>query len=257
MANAVLTRDSGTGLVDLEELRKVPCPAPEGRWKPVPHAEVVRLVLAEASDRGLDVPADGMRLSASRDGMRMFGVALVEKGLGIRDDEYGFAIGFRNSHDKSLSLRIVLGANVFVCDNLMMNVRGPGAFDERKLHTVHMEPAALVSRAFDALDDAAVALAGRYDRMRETLVPLARGNELLVDAVAIGALPKSRLYDACLAWRGAADEDPSAEVDHPETAWALQQAVTAQWKRTVMTGLEHRSLLLNELFDERVLGKSA
>jgi hypothetical protein len=50
--------------------------------------------------------------AVSSDGMRMFGVMDLTSGFeGCR-----FAIGLRNSHDKSFRLRCTVGLRVFVCE---------------------------------------------------------------------------------------------------------------------------------------------
>lgn len=50
----------------------------------------------------------------STDGMRMFGVMELSSGFeGCR-----FAIGLRNSHDKSFRLSCTVGLRVIVCENL-------------------------------------------------------------------------------------------------------------------------------------------
>ena len=52
--------------------------------------------------------------AVSSDGMKMFGVMGLSSGFeGCR-----FAIGSRNSHDKSFRLSCTVGLRVFVCENL-------------------------------------------------------------------------------------------------------------------------------------------
>ena len=52
--------------------------------------------------------------AVSKDGMRMFGVLDLEAGF----EACRFAIGLRNSHDKSFRLSCTVGVRVFVCENL-------------------------------------------------------------------------------------------------------------------------------------------
>lgn len=89
-----------------------PTPEPTDTWKPVPHARVVEVLVESLGLRGLQVVKDEYAMTP--DGMKMFGVlALNLEETGIR-----FAIGCRNSHDKSFSLGLTVGYKVFVCDNL-------------------------------------------------------------------------------------------------------------------------------------------
>ena len=52
--------------------------------------------------------------AVSSDGMKMFGVMDLSSGFqGCR-----FAVGLRNSHDKSFRLSCTVGVRIFVCENL-------------------------------------------------------------------------------------------------------------------------------------------
>ena len=52
--------------------------------------------------------------AVSEDGMKMFGVLDLETSF----DGCRFAIGLRNSNDKSMRLALTVGYRVFVCDNM-------------------------------------------------------------------------------------------------------------------------------------------
>jgi hypothetical protein len=52
----------------------------------------------------------------TKDGNRYFG--LIQVANGHNADDFGLVIGLRNSHDKMIPAGLVLGASVFVCDNL-------------------------------------------------------------------------------------------------------------------------------------------
>src|SRR5438046_1373807 len=80
--------------------------------RPVPHSKVVEAVIESLGCRKYDVVKDEYGISP--DGMKMFGfLEINEEDAGVR-----FAIGLRNSHDKSFSLGLTVGYRVFVCDNL-------------------------------------------------------------------------------------------------------------------------------------------
>ena len=46
-----------------------------------------------------------------------------------------FVVGVRNSHDKSFPAGLVIGASIFVCDNLSFS----GEVKLARKHTVHVE----------------------------------------------------------------------------------------------------------------------
>jgi Domain of unknown function (DUF932) len=80
--------------------------------KPIAHAKIVEGLIESLDFRRLSVVRDEYAVTA--DGMRMFGfLEISEEDSGVR-----FAIGCRNSHDKSFSLGLTVGYRVFVCDNL-------------------------------------------------------------------------------------------------------------------------------------------
>src|SRR5882757_7093524 len=102
-ADAKLTR---------EELALVTTPAGTATHKPIPHVEVIQALTETLGFRRISVVAD--EYAVSRDGMKMFGVMEIDQGMhGAR-----FALGVRNSHDKSFRLAVTVGYRVFVCENL-------------------------------------------------------------------------------------------------------------------------------------------
>src|SRR6516225_11090270 len=95
-----------------EELALVPTPAATETHRPIPHHEVVQALIETLGFRHIGVVHD--EYAVSPDGMRMFGVLDLEtEFLGCR-----FAIGLRNSHDKTMRLALVCGHRVFVCSNM-------------------------------------------------------------------------------------------------------------------------------------------
>jgi hypothetical protein len=98
--------------MDRIQLAQLPVPPAEGIFKPIPHIEVVDALVETLGFRNISVVRE--EFAASDDGMRMFGVMELETSFnGCR-----FAVGLRNSNDKSLRLGLTVGYRVFVCDNL-------------------------------------------------------------------------------------------------------------------------------------------
>ena len=95
-----------------DELALVPTPAATATHKPLPHIEVVSALIETLGFRHISVVKD--EYAVSKDGMKMFGVMELDQGMhGAR-----FALGIRNSHDRSLRLAVTVGYRVFVCENL-------------------------------------------------------------------------------------------------------------------------------------------
>ena len=112
MSEATLIAHCGTAKVSREELKAIPVPEGTRTFKPIPHYEIVDALVEALSFRYIGVVRD--EYAVSPDGMRMFGVLDLETAF----DGCRFAIGLRNSNDKSLRLALTCGVRVFVCDNL-------------------------------------------------------------------------------------------------------------------------------------------
>jgi hypothetical protein len=95
-----------------EELSRVKTPVATATHKPIPHIAVVEKLIEALSFRQIGVVRE--EYAVSSDGMKMFGVMDLSSGFeGCR-----FAVGLRNSHDKSFRLSCTVGLRVFVCENL-------------------------------------------------------------------------------------------------------------------------------------------
>jgi hypothetical protein len=103
------------GKLTREQVALVPTPAGTATHKPIPHIDVINALSETLGFRHISVIGD--EYAVSRDGMKMFGVMELDQGMhGAR-----FALGIRNSHDRSLRLAITVGYRVFVCENLMFS----------------------------------------------------------------------------------------------------------------------------------------
>src|SRR5713226_3573358 len=94
------------------ELAQIPVPEATPTHRPVPHHEIVEALVETLSFRHIAVVNE--EYAVSNDGMKMFGILDLETQMqGCR-----FAIGLRNSHDKSMRLAMTCGVRVFVCHNM-------------------------------------------------------------------------------------------------------------------------------------------
>jgi|SRR5581483_1154002 len=94
------------------ELATLPIPEATRTHKPIPHVEVIQALIQTLGFRHLEVTRD--EYAATPDGNKMFGI------LEVNSDFHGcrFAIGIRNSNDKSMRLALTIGYRVMVCDNM-------------------------------------------------------------------------------------------------------------------------------------------
>ena len=113
MRNKVVFCHANSTLVDEHEIRKVQVPAKTRTYCPVPNGVLVDMIRKNAQEI-LKVPVFKQQFALSKNGQRMFGTMTFKK----ESEEHGISIGFGNSYDMSIALRLVAGLGIFICDNL-------------------------------------------------------------------------------------------------------------------------------------------
>jgi hypothetical protein len=113
LPQATLITHCGAQRVGREALRLLPAPEPLGsRHRPVPHAELVEAVQAEAMNRGLVVTRE--EYAVQREGALLFAVmdlageAVQTPALEARGR--GAALGLRSSTNESFAISLLAGA---------------------------------------------------------------------------------------------------------------------------------------------------
>lgn len=101
-----------TEKIDFQTLCQLPTPQGTATHKPIPHHEVVNALVETLGFRHIAVHK--MEFAVSQDTNKMFGLMELDQTFnGAR-----FALGLRNSHDKTMRLAMTVGYRVFVCDNM-------------------------------------------------------------------------------------------------------------------------------------------
>ena len=94
------------------DLALIATPPGTATHKVIPHHEVIGALVDTLSLRHITPVRE--EYAVSKDGMKMFGIMELETTFqGCR-----FAIGIRNSHDKTMRLALTVGYRVLVCDNM-------------------------------------------------------------------------------------------------------------------------------------------
>lgn len=112
VTDSKLLAHCGATKVDREFLKTLPTPVATRTHQPIPHYDLVSALLESLSFRHILVVKD--EYAVTPDGMRMFGLLELNHGF----TGCSFAIGVRNSNDKSLKIAMTVGFKVVVCDNL-------------------------------------------------------------------------------------------------------------------------------------------
>lgn len=201
-----------------EELGRVPTPVATSTHKPIPHIAVVEKLIEALCFRQISVVRE--EYAVSSEGMRMFGVMDLTSGFeGCR-----FAIGLRNSHDKSFRLSCTVGLRVFVCENL--------AF-----HGEYTPVLAKHSKHFSLEDSLAIGV----DRMQRNFAPLKKQVEEWRGMELSTAAAKLLIYQAFIEEETGFPKhlarrvhelyfQPVHEEFQPRTLWSLSNAFTSAFK---------------------------
>jgi hypothetical protein len=238
MQQARLCLHSGAHNVERGQVAATVTPARTESWVPIAHGTLLSQVEASLSGHGLHIVTEAHGLT--HDGQRYFG--LLQVANGSNPDDFGLVVGVRNSHDKTFPASLVLGASVFVCDNLSFS----GEVKLARKHTTFIERdlPQLVNRAIGLLGGLRRTQEERFASYQQTELAEAQAHDLMVRAVDGQVLPVTKLPDVLQEWR---------QPRHPEfadkrTAWRLFNAFTENLKGQ-LDRLPKRTQALHGLMD--------
>jgi hypothetical protein len=160
--------------------------------------------------------------AVSAEGMKMFGVLDLETQM---EACCRFAIGIRNSHDKSLRLGLCCGVRVFVCWNMAFSG------DFRPVLAKHTKSFNLVdtlSVGVDRIQRNFEPMQRQVETWRQTQITDERAKLILYAAFVEGKLdaPKSLLADAHRLYF-----QPEYREFGARTMWSLSNAFTSAFKK--------------------------
>lgn len=205
----------GSTLIGRQDLPGLPTPPGTSTHRPIPHAEVIQALIETLAFRRLAVQDDSY--AVSKDGSRLFGVLTIDREeAGVR-----FAIGVRNSHDKSFALALTVGYRVLVCDNLAFH----GEFSPvLRRHTPGVLVADVVALGIERCQRAFPAMTRQIEVWKNHSLP----DDLARLVIYRAFIERSRIelprhlgplvHDAYF--------DPPHEEFRPRTLWSLGNAFT-------------------------------
>jgi len=220
----IVTRDELVGLVT---------PPPQGpRHKPVPHTDLVDGLLNSLDRSGFDVTREQYAVGMRRKGpdgevypdTTIFGALNVRarggNGRNPDTEDYTRAIGFRSNNVQALAIKLVAGANVFVCDNLCLS--GEQALCNKQ-HTTGLNLPVELDRAVNGL----VGQGQRFDELVEAMqdcnLPARQAQALLFSMFAKKVLPLRLLPEVNGNYFSPKEEWEDCK---PRTVWGVHNAVT-------------------------------
>jgi hypothetical protein len=208
----------GARRISREELAELPVPEETRTFKPISHSALIEKIIETLWYRRMNIVRD--EYAVSQDGMKLFG--LLEMDLEYRGVR--FAIGIRNSNDKSMRVAMVAGYKVTVCDNMMLQG------DFQPLLAKHSKNFALedgLSIACDRIQRNIGRLHGEITKKQEQVIESHYAKSLLYTAFTDGRFPIS-LFRAIHKEFFVA---PSYEEFKSSTMWSLENAFTTSFRK--------------------------
>ena len=219
----------------LQDLQNIPLPPETRSFKPVSHYDLAVNIARVASELLREFTLHNSQYGIARNGGQLFGVHTFKN----VNDDLGLSIAFRNSLDKSLSVGMAFGAQVFVCDNLALT----GSIVKIRKHTTNvqtdLEEMILtgVYRArtsfIHAVDDAVA--------MNQIEITDNRAYHALGHLFGHKVLSPRQMPVALKEWH-----QPSHEEFEPRTLWSLYNAATEALKSSPPQSIMERHVALHK-----------
>ena len=233
----VLTKRS----VTRKQLKKVDklCPAATKTYQPLRHSLVADTV-KRYGEAHLG-PITGESFGVSEDGLRFFGVTTFKSPLNARLNARGrtdLALGYRNGYDKRLSVGIVCGSSVIVCENLCFT----GDFRATRRHTKNVFDS-FIEVVAEALRVATVEhIRGEafFNLLSEARISDDMFYAMLGKCRGHGALTSSQVTSALADWR-----KPRFKEFEGRNAWTAYNCANQALKKTQPESMIKRHTLLN------------
>jgi hypothetical protein len=230
----------GSQKVEREVLDLVPMPDATDTYVPVSHFHLADRLKTIGQDILTDYALVGENYALARQGQQLFAL------LKFQNDNSGMAlsVGFRNSYDRSMSIGLAVGANVFVCDNLMLT----GEIAVMKKHTKNV---------WDSLEDLAITTLYKSDKNFHQLVAdseFLKGRQLATEEgfktmgllFGQGILSPRQMSTVKAEWL-----HPSHEEFQPRNEWTFYNACTEALKSSAPNGIMEKHIKLHNALVDR------
>jgi len=242
----MLMLHAGANRIDRADIAKIKTPEGTDTWSPLAHEDLLNLVTNTLARFDLDVVAEdhGVAGDGSED---YFGVLEIKaRGSDVAGKEWGTLIGLRNSNRKRYPAALVAGSRVFVCDNMAFS----GEVKMTHKHTAKLAEKlpGLVTEAVERVGGLHKIQEVRFGRYKGIDMPWRTVDNIVIDALDVGALPASKIPRVLAEYR-----HPShAEHLGPEgerTTWTLFNAFTEALKGTSGMLLPQRTIDIQGILD--------
>lgn len=232
MSSSNLMAHAGAHLATLEELKALPEPQRLGaHHEPIPHYLLAMALEIEAMERGFDVTRSQFALGMS--GSALFGVMdLMPTGV-VAAEERGLSLGFRNSTNSALAIKVVAGSRVFVCDNLCLS---GDMIAVLRRNTSGLDLESAVKSGFEKFQQHASSLDIKIMQLQAKLISDLEAKARVFDIFAQRVVPVHLFDDVEKFYFHPTDDQLDCQ---PRSEWGLHNAFTRAIKKMKpITGFE-------------------
>lgn len=211
--NAQLMVHAGGFHTTREQLAELETPMAIGRWKPVPHYELVQAISEEASRRGIEIVREELAYQPKRD--MVVGIMVLNW---QNTDDFATCLAFKHSNDRTESIKLYAGVRVFACDNT--SVSGDTIVLKKK-HYKNLNLLQEVNLGLDTYQSGQIKLIATIDQLKNQSVKTDKGKEIIFDVFRRKIVPL-KLF------RPVADQWLLPTVE--ENMWSLHNCFTEPMK---------------------------
>lgn len=230
--------------VERQDLRHVETPRATQSHVPVPHSDYVDMI--EDAFRLVGLAFGEQAHAVAREGNQYFGMAEVVGDIG-KNSKWATVAGFRGSHDKSIARELVIGDQVFVCDNLCFF--GEIKFGRKHTTNIMRDLPDLIHGAVAQIKSRSEDQAVRYERYQVAQLKDSVVNHTIIQMLRQGVINTQRVEKVVNEYY----EPSHVEFlnDNGErTIWTLHNAVTESLKGIGPNSLPRRTIQLQDLLDK-------
>lgn len=218
MSAGTLVAHVDTEKLDYPALALLKAPTSTSTHQIIPHHQVVDALVETLGFRHIGIHK--MEFAVDKTGNKCFGLLELSHGFtGAR-----FALGLRNSHDKTMRLALTVGYRVFVCDNMAFH----GDFcPVLAKHTKNFNLPRTLSSGIDDMQRNFEPMVKAVDQWRDSIITDTDARMVIYEAFVEGRLEVPRHLD-----RTVHDLyfNPKYEEFQPRTKWSLSNAFTSAFK---------------------------
>ncbi len=204
-------------LVKRNELDCFQAPGATATWKPVEHRKLADTIIGAIEAHGMAVAEE--EFSITGDGNRLFGYIKLK--ADSRPDYYR-TVGFHHSNDKRISLKIVAGISVFICDNLMIK----GTEYLKRKHTSGLELEDEIFEAVGRIPHHWISMDRNIHRLKCQIISKDEARTIVMQASEFGIVPDRDVMPVFREFIA-----PRHEVFRQSTRWSLYNAFTEVAKK--------------------------